>query len=94
MEGPGAIRSGIGNFRVCQAHGKYAFTFATEFRIAGEERVIATAETVYVYVQAHTLEKMPLPAEFRAALAEGAKGKVMDHAGYLGSSTNQMLEQS
>lgn len=69
---------------VCARHmGNTSFTFATEFRIAGEERVIATAETVYVYVQAHTLEKRPLPAEFRAALAEGAKGKVTDHAGWL-----------
>ena len=63
--------------------GNTSFTFATEFRIAGEDRVIATAETVYVYVQAHTLQKMPLPAEFRAALEEGAKGKVTDHAGFL-----------
>lgn len=66
--------------------GNTSFTFATEFRIAGEERIIATAETVYVYVQAHTLQKMPVPAELRAALQEGARGKVTDHAGYLGNS--------
>lgn len=66
--------------------GNTSFTFATEFRIAGEERIIATAETVYVYVQAHTLQKMPLPAELRVALQDGARGKVTDHAGYLGSS--------
>jgi acyl-CoA thioester hydrolase len=66
--------------------GNTSFTFATEFRIAGEERVIATAETVYVYVAAHTLTKMPLPPDFRAALETGARGKVTDHAAYLENS--------
>ena len=64
--------------------GNTSFTLATEFRIAGDERIIATAETVYVLVMPHVLTKMPLPAEFRAALEEGAAGKVTDHAGYLG----------
>ncbi len=64
--------------------GTTSFTFATEFRIAGEERIIATAETVYVLVTPHTLTKTPLPAELRATLAEGARGKITDHAGYVG----------
>jgi acyl-CoA thioester hydrolase len=51
-------------------------------RIAGEESVIATIETVYVLVTAHTLVKMPLPADFRATLEKGAPGKTIDHAGY------------
>lgn len=63
--------------------GNTSFTFATEFRIAGEERMIATAETVYVLVEPHKLVKMPLPDHLRTAMQEGAKGKVMDHAGYL-----------
>ena len=64
--------------------GNTSFTFVTEFRMAGDERIIATAETVYVTVTPHTLTKAPLPAELRAALQEGARGKVTDHAGYLG----------
>jgi len=65
--------------------GNTSFTFVTEFRIAGDERIIATAETVYVTVTPHTLTKAPLPDELRAALREGARGKVTDHAGYIGS---------
>lgn len=63
--------------------GNTSFTLRTEFRIAGEERVFATAETVYVHVDASTLAKQPLPAAFRAALEQGAAGVVTDHAGYL-----------
>lgn len=62
--------------------GNTSFTFITEFRIAGDEQMIATAETIYVMVVPDVLTKMPLPADFRAALQEGARGKVTDHAGY------------
>jgi acyl-CoA thioester hydrolase len=62
--------------------GNTSFTLSTEFRVAGEERVIVTVETVYVLVDAHTLRKMPLPADLRAALERGAPGAVTDHAGY------------
>ena len=62
--------------------GNTSFTVATEFRIAGNESVVATAETVYVLVDAQTLAKMPLPADFRAALYHGAAGAFTDHAGY------------
>lgn len=65
--------------------GNTSFTFTSEFRIAGDPRIIATAETVYVLVEAHTLTKMPLSAELRAALESGARGKVTDHAGFLKS---------
>jgi acyl-CoA thioester hydrolase len=61
--------------------GNTSFTFATEFRVAGEPDAIATVETVYVLVDAGTLEKMTIPAGVRAALEAGAPGAVIDHAG-------------
>ena len=63
--------------------GNTSFTLETEFRIAGEERVIATSETVYVHVDTHTLTKAPLPARLREALTRGAPGATIDHAAYL-----------
>jgi acyl-CoA thioester hydrolase len=63
--------------------GNTSFTLATEFRLAGAEQLIATAETVYVLVEAVSLQKRPLPVDFRAALESGASGRVTDHAGYL-----------
>ena len=62
--------------------GTTSFTLATEFRIAGEEALIATSETVYVHVDAHTLKKAPIPTRLREALERGAAGKTVDHAGY------------
>lgn len=70
--------------------GNTSFTFATEFRIARNERIIATAETVYVLVIPHSLTKTPIPPELRATFEEGARGKVTDHAGYLAASTKQV----
>jgi acyl-CoA thioester hydrolase len=63
--------------------GTTSFTLATEFRVAGNPEPIARAETVYVLVDATTLRKKELPAEFRASLECGAPGRVVDHAGYL-----------
>lgn len=63
--------------------GNTSFTLATEFRIAGAERLIAAAETVYVLVDPQTLTKTPLPPDFRAALERGAEGAITDHAGFL-----------
>lgn len=63
--------------------GTTSFTLETAFRIAGEERVIVTAETVYVLVDAATLTKLALPDALRAALQGGAAGKVTDHAAFL-----------
>lgn len=63
--------------------GNTSFTLATEFRIAGDERVIVTVETVYVHVDHHTLVKSPLPAPLRAALERGASNVTIDHAAYL-----------
>jgi len=61
--------------------GTTSFTIGTEFRVAGEERVIVTAETIYVLVDAKTLTKLVLPDAIRIALQEGAAGRVTDHAG-------------
>jgi acyl-CoA thioester hydrolase len=62
--------------------GTTSFTLATEFRIAGEEALIATSETVYVHVDTHTLKKAPMPSRLREALERGANGKSVDHAAY------------
>jgi acyl-CoA thioester hydrolase len=61
--------------------GRTSFTLKTEFRIAGDDRVIATVETVYVLVDAKTLTKTPLPEALRAAFAQGAREKIVDHSG-------------
>jgi len=63
--------------------GTTSFTFASEFRIAGSEAVIASAETVYVHVDTKTLTKKPLPEQMRARFTAGAPGRVVDHAAYL-----------
>jgi len=67
--------------------GTTSFTCFTEFRIAGEDRVIVTVETIYVLVDAHTLTKRPLPDTLRAALRDGGRGQVTDHAGYFDERT-------
>jgi acyl-CoA thioester hydrolase len=63
--------------------GTTSFTVGTTFRIAGQERVIVTVDTVYVLVDAGTLTKLPLPDALRAALQQGAAGRVTDHAAFL-----------
>jgi len=62
--------------------GNASFTLQTEFRLAGEERVMVTSETVYVHVDTHTLTKAPLPPHVREALTRGAPGRSIDHAAY------------
>jgi acyl-CoA thioester hydrolase len=62
--------------------GNTSFTVATDFRIAGDDRVIATAETVCVLVDGKTLAKLPIPPYVRAALQHGAAGRATDHAAY------------
>lgn len=69
--------------------GTTSFTVRTDFRIAGEDRVIVTIETIYVLVDARTLTKLPLPDAFRAALEQGAAGRVTDHAGYLDAAASR-----
>ena len=63
--------------------GTTSFTFTTEFRIAGDDRLICTVETVYVMVDTHTLAKKPIPDDIRAAFERGAPGVATDHAAYL-----------
>jgi acyl-CoA thioester hydrolase len=65
--------------------GNTSFALLSEMRVAGQEPVIATVETVYVLVTAETLQKTALPADLRTALEQGAPGKVVDHAGCLPS---------
>lgn len=67
--------------------GTTSFTIGTAFRIAGDDRVIVTIETIYVLVDARTLIKLSLPDALRAALESGARGRVTDHAGYLAERT-------
>ena len=69
--------------------GTTSFTVRTDFRVAGEDRVIVTVETIYVLVDARTLTKLPLPHGLRAALQEGAAGRVTDHAGYLDAAASR-----
>jgi acyl-CoA thioester hydrolase len=63
--------------------GTTSFTLQTEFRIAGDQRVIASSETVYVHVDARTLAKAPLTPRLREALTRGAPGVSVDHAAHL-----------
>ncbi len=60
--------------------GNTSFTMGVEFRVVGDERVIAQAETVYVLTEAVTLAKAPLGDELRSAMTRGAAGVVVDHA--------------
>src|SRR5262249_37782128 len=66
--------------------GNTSFTLTTDFRIAGSEAIIATAETVYVLVD-RMLVKTSLPADLRTALTKGAPDRMVDHAGHLSSET-------
>jgi len=63
--------------------GNTSFTIASEFRVAGEDRVIVTEETVYVLITPRTLVKMAIPDQLRTAIQNGAPGKTIDHAAYL-----------
>lgn len=63
--------------------GTTSFTIVTDIRIAGDETIIATAETVRVLLDPATMTKMPIPENLRAAMVKGAPGVVVDHAGYL-----------
>ena len=63
--------------------GTTSFTIGTTFRIADDDRVIVTVETVYVLVDGRTLTKLPLPDALRSALEGGAAGQTTDHAAFL-----------
>jgi acyl-CoA thioester hydrolase len=63
--------------------GTTSFTLSFEMRRVDESEVLATAETVYVHVDAKTFTKREIAPEMRAAFEAGAAGKTVDHAGYL-----------
>jgi len=63
--------------------GNTSVTLTTEFRIAGEDKVIVTAETVYVLFDSDTMVKISLPADLRSTLENPDIDVVTDHAGYL-----------
>jgi acyl-CoA thioester hydrolase len=63
--------------------GTTSFALLAEFRIAGNEQITASVETVYVNVDPKQLTKTPLSETIRAALTRGAPGAQIDHAGYL-----------
>jgi acyl-CoA thioester hydrolase len=62
--------------------GNTSFTLGADVRKAGSPPLIAAIETVYVLIDAQTMEKRVIPEDVRAALAAGATDVVIDHAGY------------
>jgi len=70
--------------------GRTSFDVRFELRIAGQSDPIVVADTVYVHVlgEKGVWKSAPLPDKERALLAEGARGKIVDHAGWLTSSSN------
>jgi acyl-CoA thioester hydrolase len=60
--------------------GNTSFTLAAEFRVAGQEAILVSAETVYVLVDAKTVTKTAIPADVRATIERGAQGLYTDHA--------------
>ena len=62
--------------------GTTSFTVSVEVRIAGDDRIIVTVETVYVLMDASTLTKRPIPDAIRRALTAGAPDATIDHAAY------------
>jgi len=65
--------------------GRTSFDVRFELRIAGETDPIVVADTVYVHVlgQNGVWKSAPLPERERALLDAGARGRIVDHAGYL-----------
>jgi len=65
--------------------GNTSFTMAVEFRLAGTEAVIASAEIVYVLIDSSTMSKANLPDNLRSAIERGLAGVVVDHSGTRGA---------
>ena len=65
--------------------GRTSFDMRFELRIGGRPDIIVVADTVYVHVtgQNGVWKSSPLPAEARALLEAGARGRIIDHAGFL-----------
>jgi len=63
--------------------GNSSFTIGTNIRMAGQEPVLATAETVLVLIDERIMKSVRLTDRHRESLTNGAPGGVADHAGYL-----------
>ena len=65
--------------------GRTSFDVRFEMRIGGSPDVMVAADTVYVHVTDENgiWRSAPLPEDARALLEAGARGKIVDHAGYL-----------
>ena len=61
--------------------GNTSFGMSVEFRIAGEEVAIATAESVYVLIDSATMNKTAIPNNLREALERGLPNVVIDYSG-------------
>ncbi|MGB0956390.1 MAG: acyl-CoA thioesterase [Panacagrimonas sp.] len=61
--------------------GNTSFSLTFDFASADGGRHIAASETIYVVVDA-SLNKQPVPDDFRQALEQGARGACVDHAGW------------
>ena len=64
--------------------GRTSFNVQFDLRIAGGSEIIVKADTLYVHVASENgvWRSTPIPAAERALLEAGAKGKIVDHAGY------------
>src|SRR5262249_55965665 len=62
--------------------GTTSFTLHFELRRAGHSELLVRSETVYVHVEKEGHTKRPIAPAMRAALARGAAGTVVDHAGH------------
>ncbi|WP_243689296.1 acyl-CoA thioesterase [Geotalea toluenoxydans] len=54
--------------------GTTSFTLATEFRIAGQDALLATVESVLVLIDERTMQKTPLLERHKEALIAGRPG--------------------
>ena len=64
--------------------GTSSFDIRFELRVAGTSDVIVRSDTTYVHVAdaGGTWKSAPIPPDARAALEAGARGRIVDHAGY------------
>ncbi len=61
--------------------GTTSFTLGYTLKRATTGELIATAETVNVYIDPKDWTKAPIPADIRASLERAARGVAIDHAG-------------
>lgn len=63
--------------------GNSSFSFQVDFKNHHSHAAVAQAEIVYVMVNADTHEKMNIPEHMKNQLKDGAKDKIINHAGEL-----------